>query len=52
MAIGGKPVRTAVERGGDIGPAPAADVTVAKGYPAFAGKGPWRDGRRITIVTA
>jgi hypothetical protein len=41
-----------VRSGNDIVPAPDEDVAVAKGYPDFPDKGPWRDGRRITIMSA
>lgn len=40
-----------VRSGDQIVPAPEADAAVAKGYPAAAAKGPWLDGRRITILT-
>jgi hypothetical protein len=35
-----------------IVPAPDEIVEVAKGYPTFPNKGPWHDGRRITLMSA
>jgi hypothetical protein len=46
-----RPFELSVRRDGHIVPAPPELLQLARGYPAFAPKGPVEGGRRITVMT-